>query len=156
MQITVKDEHVDKLIKKGFIVDIGNGTFFLNSEILLTKRITDCKNEKLRIKFNAGIKKFEGIQDADIITWTEAFPNVDIEQELRLMELWLDANPERAKSNYKKFILGWLTRTQDKGRIRYSVPHNHPDSAYYKSPESEKNRKEEYLKAEKQYRRSFS
>lgn len=155
MQITVKDEHINKLIKKGFIVDIGNGTFFLNSELLLTKRVADSKSEALRIKFNAETKKFENIQDSDLISWEEAFPNVDVEQELRFMELWLDANPTRTKSQYKKFIVGWLTRKQDKGRIRYSVPHNHPDSAYYKTPELERSNKEEYLKAEAKHRRSF-
>ena len=31
------------------------------------------------------------------------------------MASWLIADPKRLKSNYKKFINGWLSRTQDSG-----------------------------------------
>lgn len=55
--------------------------------------------------------------DADIIAWQKAYQAVDVYQELRAMESWLDANPTRRKTKrgIKRFINKWLGRAQDKG-----------------------------------------
>jgi len=55
-------------------------------------------------------------KDAD--TWRDAFPAVDIEQTLKEMAAWCDANPKRKKtsSGAKRFIVSWLTREQNGGR----------------------------------------
>jgi hypothetical protein len=46
------------------------------------------------------------------------YPAVDITQEFRKMRAWLINNPKRRKTSagIKKFINGWLSREQDKGR----------------------------------------
>ena len=54
--------------------------------------------------------------------WKEAYPAVDIEQELKKMSAWLNANPSRKKTRrgINRFINTWLSREQDKGG-RYRV-----------------------------------
>lgn len=49
--------------------------------------------------------------------WRDAYPAVDIEQELKKMAAWLDANPKRKKTRrgINRFITIWLSREQDKG-----------------------------------------
>lgn len=52
-----------------------------------------------------------------IAEWREAYPAVDIEQELKKMVAWLNANPSRKKTRrgINRFINIWLSREQDKG-----------------------------------------
>ena len=56
-------------------------------------------------------------EDIDMIAWSKAYPAVDVFQELRAMESWLDANPKKRKTKVgiKKFVNGWLSRSQDRG-----------------------------------------
>lgn len=48
--------------------------------------------------------------------WTELYPNVEIMQELRNMKGWCNANPtkRKTKKGIMRFIVGWLSREQDK------------------------------------------
>jgi hypothetical protein len=57
-----------------------------------------------------------GVKESDIDSWTMAYPAVNIMTELFKMKAWLDANPKNRKTSrgIKKFIVGWLGRTQDK------------------------------------------
>ena len=41
--------------------------------------------------------------------YNEAYPDINIDQELKKMKLWLDANPTKHKKNYKRFITNWLS-----------------------------------------------
>ena len=43
-----------------------------------------------------------------------AFPGVDIEGEMRKMEVWLEANPARRKKNMDRFIVNWLSKTHSR------------------------------------------
>ena len=56
--------------------------------------------------------------------WIELYPNVDIMQELRNMKGWCSANPERRKTKrgILRFIVGWLSREQDKPKVNKKVP----------------------------------
>lgn len=57
-----------------------------------------------------------GITDADRQEWLQAFPGAVLEQELAKATAWLKANPKRAgRRNWRRFIVGWLQRCQDKG-----------------------------------------
>ena len=57
-----------------------------------------------------------GVKKTDVQKWSEAYPAVDVMQELHKMDVWLDANPKNKKTSrgIKRFIIGWLGRTQDK------------------------------------------
>ncbi len=52
-----------------------------------------------------------------IAVWKDAYPAVDVEQELKRMAAWLDSNPTRRKTRrgITKFINTWLSREQDEG-----------------------------------------
>ena len=39
---------------------------------------------------------------------------LDIEQELRSAESWLDSNRSRRKQNIKSFLTNWMIRSQEK------------------------------------------
>lgn len=57
-----------------------------------------------------------GITDADRQEWAAAFPACVLATELAKATAWLRANPQRAhKSNWRRFIVSWLTRCQDRG-----------------------------------------
>lgn len=52
-----------------------------------------------------------------IAVWKDAYPAVNVEQELKRMAAWLDSNPTRRKTRrgITKFINTWLSREQDEG-----------------------------------------
>jgi hypothetical protein len=81
-----------------------------------------------------------GITDADRSEWATAYPGAVLDQELAKATAWLKANPQRAsRSNWRRFIVGWLQRCQDKGgTIRQ--PGNRPGT----SPPTDQARKRFY------------
>ena len=62
-------------------------------------------------------KSFYDVPKESIQKWCEAYPAVDVEQQLKRMIAWLDANPKRRKTRrgINTFINTWLSREQDKG-----------------------------------------
>lgn len=63
-------------------------------------------------------KSFYDVPLEKISIWQQAYPAVDVKQELQKMRAWLDSNPTRSKTRrgITKFINSWLSREQDKGR----------------------------------------
>lgn len=55
------------------------------------------------------------ITEDQLATWTEAYPGVDVPQQLRSMEQWLITNPARRKTSrgVGRFVTSWLAKTQD-------------------------------------------
>lgn len=71
---------------------------------------------------------WEGITDGDRTEWATAFPGAVLDQELAKASAWLAANPKRAgRRNWRKFLVGWLSRCQDKGGTLREVG-NRPQS----------------------------
>ena len=79
-----------------------------------TKENTTKENNMhgTKITFNNQIFKFENIPKEKIDKWKEAFPNCNVDIEIKKMEAWLSANPAKHKKNYEKFIVGWLGRAK--------------------------------------------
>jgi len=123
-----------------------NGVTILNNNILENNKLNKSKlnkskeeNNKVlpplskkninsKIEFDFDKRKFLNITIEDKSGWLAAYPACDIELELYKMREWLLANPEKRKKNYRRFIVNWLTRTQDKGgseKIRRH-PGGHP------------------------------
>lgn len=99
-----------------------------NSKLKYNKINNNKKHKKETISFNFEERKWEGITIEDKSGWLTAYPACDIELELYKMREWLLANPDKLKKNYRRFIVNWLTRTQDKGgseKIRRH-PGGHP------------------------------
>ena len=61
------------------------------------------------------------VTQSDIEHYKELYPAVNIEQELRSMLGWLEANPRKRKtrSGIKAFITKWLSKTQNQGGVGY-------------------------------------
>lgn len=55
------------------------------------------------------------VTEADVAEWREAFPAVDIRQQLAAMRSWLVANPTRRKTRkgMRRFAVSWLDRQQN-------------------------------------------
>ena len=66
---------------------------------------------------------WQGITDADRDAWLIAYPAAGTTTELAKASEWLKANPTKAKrSNWRKFVTGWLSRCQDGGGTRTGDP----------------------------------
>ncbi len=72
-------------------------------------------NPKSFIQFNFNDGKWEGIEPADVSEWGAAFPAVNVREEVAKAGLWLKANPEKKKKNYRRFLFNWLSRAQERG-----------------------------------------
>ena len=62
-------------------------------------------------------KTFYDVPSEKLSLWKDAYPAVDVEQELRKMIAWCDANPTKRKTRrgVAKFINAWLERSQNRG-----------------------------------------
>jgi hypothetical protein len=70
---------------------------------------------------------WQGITDADRQDWRLAYPACDVAGELLRATSWLKANPTKAhKSNWRRFVVSWLTRSQDRGGT-HRTPGARPD-----------------------------
>ena len=58
------------------------------------------------------------VYQSNVEEWGALYPAVDVIQELRKMRGWIDSNPKNRKTRagVKRFITGWLARTQDHAR----------------------------------------
>ena len=60
------------------------------------------------------------VTGAQVLEWSELYPAIDIEQQLRNMRGWLLSNPEKRKTKRGicSFITRWLSKEQDRGGTR--------------------------------------
>jgi hypothetical protein len=73
---------------------------------------------------------WKGITDADRQEWRLAYPACDLTAELAKAASWLKANPTRAhKSNWRRFLVSWLTRSQDRGGTNRTAGKTPEDAA---------------------------
>ena len=71
---------------------------------------------------------WQGITDTDRQEWADAFPAAILAQELAKATAWLKANPTKARrSNWRRFLVGWLQRCQDKGGTDRQQTGRRPD-----------------------------
>jgi len=68
------------------------------------------------ISFSIEERRWEEISALDMESWAKAYPACDINTELAKAGEWIIANPAKGKkSNYRRFIVNWLSRSQDRG-----------------------------------------
>lgn len=69
-----------------------------------------------RIYFDFEAVMWRGITRADLSQWGEAFPAVDIEQQLKAMKVWIiNAGAKGHKTQWGAFIARWLSKAQNQG-----------------------------------------
>ena len=65
---------------------------------------------------------WQGISQENRQTWASAYPACLLDIELIRANEWLLANPTKArKSNWRRFLVSWLTRSQDRGGTERSA-----------------------------------
>ena len=63
------------------------------------------------------VKHFFNLIDEDwVVALEEAYPNVDVAQELLNARMWLLSNTNQAKSNFKKFVNNWMAKSMRNGK----------------------------------------
>jgi len=83
------------------------------------KEVKGRKEEKKHLMyFSFEDAKWINIKEEHVKGWKQAYPACDIIIELFKMREWLLANPNQAKSNYRRFIVNWLNSQQNKGGTR--------------------------------------
>ena len=77
----------------------------------------------------------------DVQHYKELYPAVNVEQELRGMVGWCEANPRNRKtrSGIKRFIASWLNKAQNQGGKGYGFHQGHPDAPGKNNPGGYKN-----------------
>ena len=58
---------------------------------------------------------FIGIPYEDLQRWADTYPAVNIAGEIKKAAEWLRSNPSKRKSNYRRFLTNWFSRTQERG-----------------------------------------
>jgi len=76
----------------------------------------DPKAVRADLAYNRASGQWQNLTDDDKAEWRKTYPATDPEIELLRMVQWLKANPTKAvKRNWRRFIINWLSRTQDQG-----------------------------------------
>ena len=77
-------------------------------------RVTSPARKQIDFDYETG--RFRHVLSELVAKWQEAYPAVDVLSELHRMEAWAAANPVHRKSNWQRFIVNWLTKSQDRAR----------------------------------------
>lgn len=82
-----------------------------------------CKKEPAVFELPTNTGEGYAFYQGDIDSYKSLYPAVDVEQEMRKMIGWLDANPTRrkTKAGMKRFVNNWLSSEQDKYKPATSV-----------------------------------
>lgn len=76
---------------------------------------TRLSHQSARIAPDPGTRKWTGVSGDDLGAWTAAYPAVDVSRELAKAMEWVLANPNKTKRNWRRFLVGWLSRCQERG-----------------------------------------
>jgi len=87
------------------------------------------------ISFDKDKKRFVNISEQDLQLWKEAYPRINIQQELAQAASWVLSNPRKAKKNWRGFLQRWFQKNEDQAEIREAYqtinklsPTKQPDS----------------------------
>lgn len=91
-----------------------------NKDKEIAQSAAPLRQKDPEIAFSFDKRCFENINPKDLEDWKELYPNVDVPRELKEMTQWILANPSKARSKklWRKFIVGWLQRQNEKSMNR--------------------------------------
>ena len=97
--------------------------------------ITTNKKEEIKKKRKVGQKQDMTYEDrvgggfklimadeAQLGQWGEAYPKIDILQQMKQAQTWLLANPEKKRTNFKRFLVNWFARAASQTNFGASRP----------------------------------
>ncbi len=56
------------------------------------------------------------VTESQIAKWQDAYPAINVKQQVKAAHSWLDANKTNQKKDIKRFLNNWLNRSQDRAR----------------------------------------
>ena len=68
------------------------------------------KERKDPISLDMANGSWVGVTDQDMARWSQMFPGVNVQAELKKAALWVLGHPERAKVRWTAFLMRWLTK----------------------------------------------
>lgn len=121
VNVSEAEEELDK--DKELDIDIKDKDICTEPEVSMPEKM---QAEKIFISLPLNDKTEHEVKESEVDTWKELYPAVNIEQELRNMKGWLNANPSKRKTKrgINRFINSWLSRAQDKGGGKNNGLHN--------------------------------
>ena len=86
-----------------------------NTTDSLESRTKRARRQVVGITWDS-VSGFQNVTDSHLVKWKDAYPAVNVDQQLKAIDVWLIANPKKAhKSNWMRCIINWLSREQDRG-----------------------------------------
>jgi hypothetical protein len=67
-----------------------------------------------KVHYDIAANCFINITKNHLKKWREAFPAINVDQEIKKAEAWVMTHPKNKKSNWEKFLNNWFTFAQDK------------------------------------------
>ena len=118
----------------------GSGKYICREPSSTAQRLAAKGSPKLSFDFEKG--EFQNIPEILRGKWGQAYPAVNLDQELANAAAWLIANPSHKKSNYAKFLTNWLSKAQDRaprnmlslGTMKLVKPFDARDPSTWKKP----------------------
>jgi hypothetical protein len=123
---TKNEPSANQSAKNGNLInnkEINNKENIIHSDNKLSSCISPKRQQTVTFGYDTDAK-IHGITPELMEYWKKQFPAVDIEQEIRSAEAWLDSNRTKRKHDIKRFLTSWLTRTQEKASVRATTPQN--------------------------------
>jgi hypothetical protein len=80
---------------------------------LLNPPYPSAQDEEGRVFFDFKTGEFSNLNGKTEV-WIKSYPAVDVMAEIKKAAAWLVANPKNKKSDYPRFLNGWLSRAQDR------------------------------------------
>ena len=116
----VENESVENLS----VENVGSNNIIINNNNTNNNINTICSEPEKSAPSGTGIMipladgTYFDVPEDKISLWQQAYPSVNIDQELKKIIAWCDANPTKRKTRrgVTKFINSWLDRSQNQGR----------------------------------------
>jgi hypothetical protein len=81
------------------------------SEVKRSEEVLPASNAKIAFSAEG---EWSNISPKQRELWERAYPALSLDAELAAAAAWLIANPKNRKSNYARFLNGWMQRAQDR------------------------------------------
>ena len=111
---------------------IENYELYQNTDSYPTKELTNIQpasNQQLTTKQEHNTHKSHKIDLAEngewlnvngqLELWKQAYPKINVQQELKKAASWIINNPSRKKKDYARFLNGWLNRAEPSSISNY-------------------------------------
>lgn len=121
------NEIASKIPKVDSTCNLGSKHFALIPDTLTTDLLNPSCPAIVVASVGFDGAKFTGILSDRLAAWTEAYPALNIPDEVSRAAAWLVANPKNRKSNYQRFLVNWFSRAQDKAPAKGAPKKDVPD-----------------------------